>query len=72
VSSERTFLHDISSPLTTAQLNVENVVSILEERKIEDIQQCLKMLTSCMNQLKRASTMISNRRESLIKEEGIS
>jgi hypothetical protein len=65
---ERTFLHDISSPLTTLELNLGNVISILEERNPSDIDECLKLAKSCLTQLQRAGEMIHARRAVLIQE----
>ena len=65
MSAERTFLHDISSPLTTVQLNMENVIDMLEDRKPEEIDECIKMLNSCLAQVKRATEMVRVRRETL-------
>jgi hypothetical protein len=70
MNSERSFLHDISSPLTTTQLNLGNLASILGDRKPEDIDECLKLVETCMAQVKRVTEMVRLRREELIKESG--
>jgi hypothetical protein len=68
MNTERTFLHDIASPVTSVLLNLENIMSILQDRKPEEIDECIKMAGSCVTQLKRAVDMIRDRREILIKE----
>ena len=70
MSLDRNFLHDISSPLTTVQLNVENVIMMLEDRKPEEIDECIKMLQACVTQVKRATVMVREKREELMKAEG--
>jgi len=66
VSDERSFLHDISSPFTSALLNLENAAALLEERKPENIEECLSLVKKSLAQVKRAAGMITARRESLI------
>jgi hypothetical protein len=68
MNEERTFLHDISSPLTIVQLNVENALTLLKDGKPEDLDECANILASCMTQATRATNMIRLRREHLIKE----
>ncbi|MDR3559293.1 MAG: hypothetical protein P4L58_02740 [Candidatus Pacebacteria bacterium] len=68
MNAERKFLHDISSPFTTLQLNIENVILILEEGKPEEIAECVTMLNSSIAQIKRATEMIRARREVLIEK----
>ena len=70
MSTERSFLHDISSPLTSVQLNIESVIMLIEEAKPEDVKNCLRMLNTCLVQLKRASDMVRNRRDSLLQDDG--
>ena len=67
-SDQRIFLHDVSSPLTSLQLNLENAIMMLEDKKPEEIDECLKILNSCMGQVRRIVTMVRDRREVLIKE----
>ena len=67
LNPERAFLHDISSPLTTVQLNLENIVAVLEEGKPEEQADCVRMLNSCLSQVRRAAEMIRARREVLVK-----
>ncbi len=63
MNDERKFLHDISSPLTSVILNLENIVDMLQEKNPEDLETCLKMMNNCIHQTKRASEMIKERRE---------
>ncbi|MGZ3696380.1 MAG: hypothetical protein ACXVBE_04810 [Bdellovibrionota bacterium] len=67
MSAERTFLHDVSSPLTSVLLNLENVIAMLEDRKPEEIDECIKMLNSCLTQVKRSAEMVGARRAILMK-----
>lgn len=69
MSEERKFLHDISSPITTMQLNLENAMALLEDKKPEDLEQALKMLGSCVSQILRVAAMVQARREVLMKGE---
>lgn len=64
---ERTFLHDISTPLTTAQFKLEAALEILREGKVEEIPECAKMIEAVLMQVKRAGAMIAQRREELMK-----
>lgn len=66
VNAERKFLHDLASPITTIQLNLENVLCLLKDNKPEDIVDCMKMLHSCLEQSSRATELIKGRREILI------
>lgn len=68
MSAERTFLHDISSPLTSILLNMENVIMMLEDRKPEEIDECIAMLNSCLLQVRRSTELVRERREVLMKE----
>jgi hypothetical protein len=68
MNTERSFLHDIASPVTSVLLNLENIVAILQDNKPEEIEECIKMANSCVTQLKRTTEMIRERREILIKE----
>lgn len=66
---ERKFLHDIASPLTTVQLNLESVVMILEDKKPEELPQALELLRRCVEQTRRAGTMVQARRQIIITRE---
>ncbi|HEY8280699.1 MAG TPA: hypothetical protein VIH99_13805 [Bdellovibrionota bacterium] len=66
---DRRFLHDISSPLTTVHLNVENAVILLREGKPGEIKDCLEILQVAVTQLKRITGMIKEKREELIEAE---
>ena len=67
MDQERVFLHDISSPLTSIHLNVENAICVLEDAKPESVADCLKLLQSCLVQTGRVAEMIRARREELVK-----
>jgi hypothetical protein len=69
MDQERTFLHDISSPLTSIQLNVESAISVLEEGTPESMLECLNILRPCLEQANRAADMIRARRNELTKVE---
>ena len=68
MNPERNFLHDIASPLTTLQLILENIVSVLEDKKLEDIEQCIEMANKCLKQTKKMNEILQSRREVLIQE----
>jgi nitrogen fixation/metabolism regulation signal transduction histidine kinase len=65
---EREFLHEIASPLTTIQLNLGNLTSILEKKNPSDTDEALRILEKCLGQLDRAAEMIKTRRAALIRE----
>jgi hypothetical protein len=69
MQEERKFLHDIASPLTTVQLNLDSVLMLLEDNKPEELPEAITLLQRCLDQAKRASTMIQARREYLISQE---
>jgi len=69
LNQEKKFLHDIASPLTTIHLNLENVIYLLEEKKVEGILDCIRILNSCVVQTKRAMDLVHDHREILIKSE---
>lgn len=66
MSKEREFLHDIASPLTTLQLNIENALAMIEEKNSGP--DCVQMLNSCLEQLNKAHNLIRTRRDLLIAE----
>lgn len=68
MDQERAFLHDISSPVTTIQLNVENAICILEDGNRGSVDDCLKILRASLAQTARVSSMIRDRRTELQKE----
>lgn len=68
MSQERTFLHDISSPVTALRLNLENVIAILQENKNEQTAECLSMLDSSMRQVDKVVQLISTRKALLVGE----
>ena len=47
-NEERKFLHDITSPITTIQLTLENLASTLEEQKNAALTQHMTMVQSCL------------------------
>jgi hypothetical protein len=65
---ERKFLHDISSPITSIQLNLENAAILLAEGTPNSFAECSKMLKACLGQARRTTEMIRERREALTKE----
>jgi len=64
-TEERTFLHDISSPLTTVMLNLGNALSVLEENNSDDLATCKVLIEKCLHQTKRATDLITARRARL-------
>lgn len=69
MQDERKFLHDIASPLTTVQLNLDNAMMILEDKKPEELPQAMELLQRCLDQARRAGSMIEARRQVLIAQE---
>jgi hypothetical protein len=65
---EKAFLHDISSPLTSIQLNVENSLYLLEEGGVANMEECLKVLKACLAQTTKLSEMVRKRRGEIIGE----
>jgi hypothetical protein len=70
MDTERKFLHDISSPLSTLQLNLELVISVLGEEPVSDLPMCRTKLAKCMEQTQRIVELIRSRRDVLIASEG--
>ena len=69
MSEERKFLHDISSPITSLQLDIENALAILEENpSTDDISDCRGLLKNSLSQVKKTVTLIRARRDILIRE----
>jgi nitrogen fixation/metabolism regulation signal transduction histidine kinase len=68
MNTERTFLHDISSPLTGLQLSLESVQMILADKKLEDLEECQRLVAVCMEQVARTVEMVKARRNGLEKE----
>jgi C4-dicarboxylate-specific signal transduction histidine kinase len=68
-NEERKFLHEISSPLTTIQLNLDSALMILEDQKPEEFANALLLLKRCLDQSKRAGAMVRERREVIIASE---
>ncbi|MGE3263509.1 MAG: hypothetical protein AB7K68_17150 [Bacteriovoracia bacterium] len=66
MNEERKFLHDIASPLTTIQLNLDNAIMMLEDKKPEEQAEALQLLQRCLEQTKRAGLMVQARRQLLI------
>lgn len=62
LEDEMKFLHDIASPLTSILLNLESVCGILADKKVEDIDTCIKMIQKCLAQTKKSSEMLTQRR----------
>lgn len=69
MADERKFLHDIASPLTTIQLNLDNAILMIEDGKPEELPESLQLLKRCLDQTRRASAMLQARREILIAAE---
>lgn len=68
--SERKFLHDISTPLTSLQMDLENAISILEEGKEpEGMAISMGLLRKCMTQVKKSVLLVQQRREEVQKAE---
>ena len=65
---ERTFIHDMASPLTSLQLNLENVIMVLEDGKPEDLATAKTITQSCMKQIKKMTDLMQQRRTVLIQE----
>jgi len=68
-SAERTFLHDVASPLTTLQLNLESTMLILEDTGATPDNDAVKMIQACLNQVRTLSDKVRERREILINED---
>lgn len=67
---ERVFLHDVASPLTTLQLNLESTIMILEDGGATSETESVKMIQNCLGQVKKMAELIRARREILIQEQG--
>lgn len=65
MNEERKFLHDISSPLTTLQLSLANILTLIEEDPAGHRELLLEMLRKATEQTKRAGTMVQERRRTL-------
>lgn len=68
MKEERKFLHDISTPLTVLQLNLENALILLQESGAGGSDQSLDLLRKCLEQVKKSSVLVRERRELLQKE----
>lgn len=68
MSDERQFLHDIASPLTIMQLNLQSAITMLQNSKAPGQEGCLKALQSSLEQTNRISGLVHKRREKLIEE----
>jgi hypothetical protein len=68
LKEERKFLHDLASPLTSLQLNLDNVVMTLEDGKAENIAEAKAMVEGCIKQIQKMTDLVRSRREVLIKE----
>ncbi|MGZ3651046.1 MAG: hypothetical protein ACXVB9_08205 [Bdellovibrionota bacterium] len=68
LKEERKFLHDLASPLTSLQLNLENVMTLLEDGEAADFAGVKTMVESGLKQIKKMTMLVGNRREVLIKE----
>lgn len=62
MSREKTLLHDISSPLTSIQLNVENALYLLSEGGLTNKEECVRMLKACLAQAGKISEMVRKRK----------
>jgi hypothetical protein len=70
MSDERKFLHDIASPFTSIQLDLENAISLIEDGlKPEDAKECVSILKSSLQQIKRSTQLLQARRQVLIDQE---
>jgi hypothetical protein len=67
MSLERKFLHDLSSPLTAIQLNLENALEMLKEGAPDGQRGCAEMISSSLGQMEKAMELMRARREVLIK-----
>jgi hypothetical protein len=65
MSHERSFLHDISSPLTTIQLNLDQVISLLKERPSDHQELCLPKLEQCMKNVNKITDSLRKRRQAI-------
>jgi hypothetical protein len=68
-SQEKTFLHDVASPLTTLQLNLESTMMILEDAGVKPEDEAIKMMKVCLIQVRKISEKICARREILLNED---
>lgn len=62
MSAERVFLHDIASPITTAQLNLENAAALIQESG-QETPELLNLIKSSIRQMEKAGLLIRKRRE---------
>ena len=70
---ERKFLHDLASPLTTIQLNLENALTLLKENcaghespAAPALSNAVAMIESALTQSERVRHIISGRRDNLV------
>lgn len=65
---ERKFLHDISSPITSLLLDLENAQQLLTAPVLipNDLKDCRELINNCLEQVTRSIELIRTRREILI------
>lgn len=64
MQTERSFLHELSSPLTSVILNLENALTLLAESPGEPAA-AIDLLKRCAEQSQRAAELIQERRREL-------
>lgn len=70
MDEEKKFLHAISSPITSLHLNLENAIGLLEDAGGgERVVTCLALLRKSLEQVKKSTTLIRERREICLKTE---
>ena len=70
VAEERKFIHDLASPLSSLQLDLENVAAVLEDAKPDDIELAKKMAATCLKQVQKMAELLRQRRATLMQESG--
>lgn len=66
--TERRFLHDLASPLTTVILNLDNALALLTESP-EQTAAAIDLLRRCAEQSQRAAELIQERRRHIAAQE---
>lgn len=66
VKHERTFIHDLATPLATMNLVLESVIETLQETPGSIDPAELERLKGVLNQLGKMNTLLRNRRELLV------
>ena len=69
MQTERSFLHELSSPLTTVILNLDNALTLLGEGP-GNSEAAIALLRRCAEQSQRAAELLQARRKQLADAEG--